>query len=86
MLTDLIKELLEKEGKTLVESWTKDIPMGRLGHPPELQGTVVWMASDASSYLNGSDVVSGSVNKPPCLRSIQLTFILQIVDGGYTCF
>jgi hypothetical protein len=23
----------------------------------ELQGTIVWMASDASTYLNGSDVV-----------------------------
>jgi len=57
MLTDLIKELLEKEGKTLVDNWRKDIPMGRLGDPQELQGAVVWMASDASSYLNGSDVI-----------------------------
>lgn len=57
MKTDLIIGLLEHEGQEIEENWVKDIPMGRLGHPSELQGTVVWMASDASSYLNGSDIV-----------------------------
>jgi NAD(P)-dependent dehydrogenase (short-subunit alcohol dehydrogenase family) len=57
MHTDLIKDLLVKEGRELVDNWVKDIPMGRMAHPSELQGTAVWMASDASSYLNGSDVV-----------------------------
>jgi len=57
MKTDLIIELLEKEGKHMEEDWIKDIPMGRMAHPSELQGTIVWMASDASSYLNGSDIV-----------------------------
>jgi len=57
MRTDLIKGLLEREGTELVEGWVKDIPMGRMAEPSELQGTIVWMASDASSYLNGSDVI-----------------------------
>jgi len=57
MKTDLIINLLAKEGKHIEEGWVKDIPMGRLSHPSELQGTIVWMASDASSYLNGSDIV-----------------------------
>lgn len=57
MKTDLIIDLLEKEGKHMEEAWVKDVPMGRLAHPSELQGTIVWMASDASSYLNGSDIV-----------------------------
>lgn len=65
MATDLIKGLLEKEGKDLVDSWVKDIPMGRMAEPHELQGTIVWMASDASSYLTGSDVVSY-----PCLKRL----------------
>lgn len=60
MKTDLIIDLLEKEGKHIEEGWIKDVPMGRLAHPSELQGTIVWMASDASSYLNGSDIVSNS--------------------------
>jgi NAD(P)-dependent dehydrogenase (short-subunit alcohol dehydrogenase family) len=72
MHTDLIKNLLEKEGKDLVDIWLKgrrfdeqrqrlttvDIPLGRMANPSELQGTIVWMAGDASSYLNGSNVVS----------------------------
>ena len=58
MKTDLIIDLLAKEGKHIEENWVKDIPMGRLAHPSELKGTIVWMASDASSYLTGSDIVS----------------------------
>ncbi|KAJ9609024.1 hypothetical protein H2200_006795 [Cladophialophora chaetospira] len=57
MRTDLIKGLLENEGKELVNNWEKDIPMGRMAEPHELRGTIVWMASPASSYLNGSDVI-----------------------------
>ncbi|KAH8599264.1 short-chain dehydrogenase/reductase-like protein SDR [Bisporella sp. PMI_857] len=57
MKTDLIIDLLAHEGKHIEENWVKDIPLGRLGKPSELQGTIVWMASDASSYLNGSDIV-----------------------------
>jgi NAD(P)-dependent dehydrogenase (short-subunit alcohol dehydrogenase family) len=58
MKTDLIIDLLAKEGRHIESGWLKDVPMGRLAHPSELQGTIVWMASDASSYLNGSDIVS----------------------------
>ena len=60
MKTDLIINLLAKEGRHIEDGWVKDVPMGRLAHPSELQGTIVWMASDASSYLNGSDIVSES--------------------------
>lgn len=58
MRTDLILELLEKEGRELVHGWTREIPLGRMAHPSELQGTIVWMASEASNYLNGADIVS----------------------------
>ena len=30
------------------------IPMGRMARPKEYQGTLVWMLSNASSYLNGA--------------------------------
>jgi len=30
------------------------IPMSRLAEVDEYQGTLVWMLSDASSYLNGA--------------------------------
>jgi NAD(P)-dependent dehydrogenase (short-subunit alcohol dehydrogenase family) len=32
------------------------IPMGRMSNPDEYQGTLLWMLSDASSYLNGAIV------------------------------
>ena len=32
----------------------KRIPMGRLANSDEYQGTLIWMLSDASSYLNGA--------------------------------
>jgi len=32
----------------------KRIPMGRMANSNELQGTLLWMLSDASSYLNGA--------------------------------
>jgi len=34
----------------------KRIPMGRMADPNEYQGTLLWMLSDASSYLNGAIV------------------------------
>jgi NAD(P)-dependent dehydrogenase (short-subunit alcohol dehydrogenase family) len=33
------------------------IPMGRLGHPHEVSGTVVWLLSEASSFTTGSEVL-----------------------------
>jgi NAD(P)-dependent dehydrogenase (short-subunit alcohol dehydrogenase family) len=30
------------------------LPMSRLAEPNEYQGTLVWMLSDASSYLTGA--------------------------------
>jgi NAD(P)-dependent dehydrogenase (short-subunit alcohol dehydrogenase family) len=31
--------------------------LGRMGTPPELSGTVVYLASDASSYVTGSTLM-----------------------------
>jgi NAD(P)-dependent dehydrogenase (short-subunit alcohol dehydrogenase family) len=35
---------------------SKRIPMGRMANADEYQGTLLWMLSDASSYLNGAIV------------------------------
>ena len=35
---------------------SKRIPMGRMANSDEYQGTLLWMLSDASSYLNGAIV------------------------------
>ena len=42
--SDFLKEVNER------------IPMGRLANAEEYQGTLIWMLSDASSYLNGAIV------------------------------
>ncbi|KAF9483782.1 NAD(P)-binding protein [Pholiota conissans] len=44
----------------LLEKWSSLNPMGRIGRPDELRGVVTWLASDASSFCTGSDIlVSG---------------------------
>jgi len=39
------------------EHWMSRVPMGRAGEPPELQGAVIYLASDASSYMTGNIMV-----------------------------
>ena len=55
--TSLLKNLLEKEGD-MTGDWKRDTPMGRLGNPRELRGPVVFMASEASAFMTGHDLVS----------------------------
>ncbi len=39
------------------ETFVKQVPLGRIGQPEELNEIVVWLASDASSFVTGSVVV-----------------------------
>jgi NAD(P)-dependent dehydrogenase (short-subunit alcohol dehydrogenase family) len=42
------------QSELFLKSVASRIPMGRLAKPNEYQGSIVWMLSDASSYLNGA--------------------------------
>lgn len=47
------KNFITEERRESIFSHT---PMGRFGDPKELLGAVLWMASDASSFVTGSEV------------------------------
>jgi NAD(P)-dependent dehydrogenase (short-subunit alcohol dehydrogenase family) len=42
------------QSEKFIKSVSSLIPMGRLAQSNEYQGTIIWMLSDASSYLNGA--------------------------------
>lgn len=48
----------------LLEGWKDEVMLGRVAEPEDLKGACVFLASDASSYCTGSDiVVDGGVMK-----------------------
>ena len=43
--------------KPLVKTWLTQIPAARLAELPDLQPAFLYLASDASSYVNGHNLV-----------------------------
>ncbi len=43
--------------KPLLEEWLTQIPMNRLALLTDLQAAIVYMASDASGYMTGQNMV-----------------------------
>lgn len=45
------------QGEEFVSRISKLIPMGRMANANEYQGIIIFLASDASSYMNGANVI-----------------------------
>lgn len=52
ILTELVEPYTEYQ-----PLWEPKIPLGRLGRPEELAGLYLYLASEAPSYMTGSDIV-----------------------------
>lgn len=48
---------LNRAYTTLFNEWKQRTPLGRLGDPDELTGAAIWLASEASAYCTGSDII-----------------------------
>ncbi len=58
MYTALLEKLLESpEGQQMVPQWVDMTPLGRLGDVTDLQGAIVYLASAASDFMTGHDLV-----------------------------
>jgi sorbose reductase len=55
MATALTKQVIADRG--MMAAWEENTPMGRMGQPHELQGAIVYLASEASSFVTGTDLV-----------------------------
>ena len=54
--TDMIDRLVADRGST-ASDLASTVPMGRMGQPEEVAGMVVFLCSDASSYITGQSFV-----------------------------
>ena len=53
----MVKDLSTEQQKAIMETFNAKIPMGRSGQPDEIGTVVLFLASEASSYMTGSIVV-----------------------------
>lgn len=56
--TKLVEDLLQTpEGQQVLPAWMSRTPMNRMAEVTDLQGAVVYLASEASDFMTGSDLI-----------------------------
>jgi D-arabinitol 2-dehydrogenase len=56
ILTPLTKAIIDTDTRLKAE-WESKVPLGRMADPEEFAGPIIFMASGASSYMTGHDLV-----------------------------
>jgi NAD(P)-dependent dehydrogenase (short-subunit alcohol dehydrogenase family) len=56
VLSDMTRQLTEREPE-LRRDWTARIPQGRMAEPQDLHGLALFLASDASAYITGQEII-----------------------------
>jgi sorbose reductase len=57
VVTDMTKPAWLEENNFVGRQWDELTPLKRPAQPAEIGGAVVWLASDASSYVVGAEIV-----------------------------
>ena len=47
----------KSESKIFNKKYSKSVPIGRKAYPTEIPGTVLFLASEASSYITGQNII-----------------------------
>lgn len=56
IMTPLTRAIIDANAELKAE-WESQIPIGRMAEPDEFAGPIIYLASDASSYMTGSDMI-----------------------------
>jgi NAD(P)-dependent dehydrogenase (short-subunit alcohol dehydrogenase family) len=57
MVTGAVESMSEADGLAFEERILANIPMGRMGHPNDIANGILYLASEESSYMTGSELV-----------------------------
>lgn len=49
--------IFNNQPKSFVEKYKEKVPLGRMGTPSDIVGTVIFMVSDASEYITGQNIM-----------------------------
>ena len=57
MVSDALESMSKEDGEAFEQRIVGSIPMGRMGEPRDIANGVLFLASDESSYMTGSELV-----------------------------